>query len=64
MKNLKLNKKYTFKRRNYQLKLPIELEYKMYLKGEKYYKKFAAMESALAKMNSQSMWLAQQLGMY
>ncbi|MGI6561615.1 MAG: flagellar filament capping protein FliD [Clostridia bacterium] len=41
-----------------------ELEYKMYLKGEKYYKKFAAMESALAKMNSQSMWLAQQLGMY
>ena len=41
-----------------------ELEYKMYLKGEKYYKKFAARESALAKMTSQSMWLAQQLGMY
>ena len=29
MKTLKLNKKYTFKRRNYQLKLPIELEYKI-----------------------------------
>lgn len=30
---------------------------------DRYYKQFTAMEQAIARMNTQSMWLAQQLGM-
>ncbi len=35
---------------------------KLYEKEDAYYKKYAALETALSKMNSQSSWLASQLG--
>ena len=36
---------------------------KIYTKEERYYKQFAQLEAAMNKMNSQSTWLASQLGM-
>ncbi|MDF2523100.1 MAG: flagellar capping protein [Clostridiales bacterium] len=39
-----------------------ELNYRLIDKENKYYEKFAALESALSKMNSQSSWLSSQLG--
>ena len=38
------------------------MEIEMYRKSERVYRQFAAMESALAEMNSQSAWIAQQMG--
>lgn len=38
------------------------LEYLLIDKENRYYEKFAAMEKAIAQMNSQSSWLASQLG--
>ena len=39
-----------------------ELNYKLVQKENKYYERFAALESALSKMNSQSSWFSSQLG--
>ncbi|WP_058485986.1 flagellar filament capping protein FliD [Defluviitalea phaphyphila] len=39
-----------------------ELEERMYEKEEYYYQKFAALETAIQQLNSQSAWLYQQLG--
>ena len=41
-----------------------ELEKKFAKKQEKYYAQFAQLEKAMNQLNSQSMWLAQQLGGY
>jgi flagellar hook-associated protein 2 len=35
---------------------------KLYRKEEQYYRQFAAMEQAMARLNSQSSWLSQQMG--
>ena len=40
-----------------------ELQRRLADKEESYWKKFSAMEVALNKMNSQSSWISQQLGM-
>lgn len=45
-----------------QDKLIYKLNQKLIDKEDYYYKKFAAMETALSRMNSQSSWLTQQLG--
>ena len=42
----------------------LELETRLMRKEEAYWKQFTAMEKALNEMYSQSMWLAQQMGMY
>ncbi len=39
-----------------------DMERKLFDKENGYYRKFAALEKAMNKMNSQSAWLAQQLG--
>jgi flagellar hook-associated protein 2 len=35
---------------------------KLQRKEEQYYRQFAAMETAMARLNSQSSWLSQQMG--
>lgn len=39
-------------------------EERLLMLEDRYYRQFTAMEQAIANMNSQSMWLAQQLGAY
>lgn len=45
-------------------KLIAQLNVKLAQKEEKYYAQFAKLEKAMNQLNSQSMWLAQQLGGY
>lgn len=49
--------------RNYESLIRTQ-EYKMYQQQEAYYRKFAALEAALADMYSQSSWLSQQLSVF
>lgn len=46
---------------DYDIKI-VDFNNKLNDKEDKYYKKFAAMERAISQMNSQSKWLASQLG--